>query len=191
MVSTNLLSSCLPCFSNFCRIRWLDKWCGVTTITYCSSRYGNERHERRRNRCQSTPTECLGLTRWKWCRGQMRLAVFFVARPTGKPLLVRRRSGMWGESVADYLRSLPGRNVLPPQLASTIRDAEWADLGLRRNPQRDEEVEWQRKLIFRAPLVVRDIEYPFPEEVILDNSDTVHVSLQFLRKCRLCLRFFV
>ena len=45
-----------------------------------------------------------------------------------------------------------------------------------------EEVERQRKRILRAPQVVRDREYPFSEDVVVDGSGSVDVSVPVLAK---------
>ena len=47
---------------------------------------------------------------------------------------------------------------------------------------REEEVERQRERILRAPPVVRDREYPFSEDLIVDISGSVDVSLPVLAK---------
>ena len=47
---------------------------------------------------------------------------------------------------------------------------------------REEEVERQRERILRAPQVVSDREYPFSEDLIVDSSGSVDVSLPVLAK---------
>ena len=47
---------------------------------------------------------------------------------------------------------------------------------------REEEVERQREQILRAPQVVRDNEYPFSEDLFVDSSGSVDVSLPVLPK---------
>ena len=47
---------------------------------------------------------------------------------------------------------------------------------------REEEVERQRERILRAPEVVKDREYPFSEDLIVDSSGSVDVSLPVLAK---------
>ena len=44
------------------------------------------------------------------------------------------------------------------------------------------EVERQREKIMRAPLVVRDIEYPFSEDVIVDKTGPVDPNLGVMAK---------
>ena len=44
------------------------------------------------------------------------------------------------------------------------------------------EVERQRERMMRAPLVVRDREYPFAEDVIVDETDAVNPSLDVMAK---------
>ena len=45
-----------------------------------------------------------------------------------------------------------------------------------------EEVGWQRELILKAPQVVRDGEYALSEDLIVDSSGAVDVSLPVLAK---------
>ena len=47
---------------------------------------------------------------------------------------------------------------------------------------REEEVERQRERILRAPQVVRDRDYPFSEDLIVDSAGSVDVSLPVLVK---------
>ena len=47
---------------------------------------------------------------------------------------------------------------------------------------RDDEVEGQRERVLRAPQVVRDREFPFAEDLIMDSAGSVDVSLPVLAK---------
>ena len=57
-----------------------------------------------------------------------------------------------------------------------------ADFRLWRKPDTEEEVEWQLERILRAPQEARDREYPFPEDLIVDNLGAVDVSFPVLAK---------
>ena len=50
------------------------------------------------------------------------------------------------------------------------------------NPMKKEEVERQAERILSAPQVVRDTEYPFPEDLIVYSSGAVDFSFRVLAK---------
>ena len=58
----------------------------------------------------------------------------------------------------------------------------WRVLDFEGNAMRDEEIARQRDRILKGPQVVRDREYPFAEDLIVDSSGTVDTSLPVLAK---------
>ena len=53
----------------------------------------------------------------------------------------------------------------------------WRVLDFEENPFSSEEQERQRERILRGPLVVRDREYPFSEDLIVESSGTPDATL--------------
>jgi len=58
----------------------------------------------------------------------------------------------------------------------------WEVLDYEGNAMSPAEVERQRERIMRAPLVVRDREYPFSEDVIVDETGAVDPNLGVMAK---------
>ena len=58
----------------------------------------------------------------------------------------------------------------------------WRVLGFDGKPLTEDELERQREKILRAPLVVRDREYPFHEDLIPDASGNTDPQLPLLAK---------
>ena len=58
----------------------------------------------------------------------------------------------------------------------------WRVVGFDGKPLKEDELERQREKILRAPLVVRDREYPFREDLIPDASGNTHPQLLVLAK---------
>ena len=58
----------------------------------------------------------------------------------------------------------------------------WRVLGFDGKPLTEDELERQREKILRAPLVVRDTEYPFREDLIPDASGNTDPQLPVLAK---------
>ena len=58
----------------------------------------------------------------------------------------------------------------------------WELLDYGENAIRPAEVERGREKITRAPLVVRDMEYPIPEDVIVDEAGAVDTNLGVMAK---------
>ena len=63
-----------------------------------------------------------------------------------------------------------------------LETPDWRVLGFIGNPMPDEEVERQRVKIMRIPLVRRDREYPFCEDLITDDTGVVNPQLAILAK---------
>ena len=84
--------------------------------------------------------------------------------------------------VHEILRHFQGTKHFPLDERLRLETPGWHVLDFEANVMREEEVERQRERILRAPQVVRDREYPFPEDLIVDSSGSVNVSLPVLAK---------
>ena len=58
----------------------------------------------------------------------------------------------------------------------------WRVLDFERNPLSESELERRKKHILRGPLVVRDREYPFAEELIVDETGALDATLPVVAK---------
>ena len=58
----------------------------------------------------------------------------------------------------------------------------WRVLDFEGNPLSESELERRREHIFRGPLVVRDREYPFAEDLIIDESGAPDATLPVVSK---------
>ena len=63
-----------------------------------------------------------------------------------------------------------------------LETAGWEVLDFEGNAMRPEQVKRQRESIMRAPLVVRDKDYPFSETVIVEDTGAVDTNLGILAK---------
>ena len=121
--------------------------------------------------------------------GASELGRFFVTGPTdasGKPShfycrLCRKDVSVLTHGMHEILRHYQGRNI-SPEISLRLGTPGWRVLDFEGNVMRDEEVARQRHGILRGPQVVRDREYPFPEDLIVDSSGTVDASLPVLAK---------
>ena len=77
---------------------------------------------------------------------------------------------------------LPGDEELSRDQHLRLETPGWRVLDFEGNVMRKEEVERQREPILRAPQVVRDREYLFSEDLIVESSGSVDVSLTVLAK---------
>ena len=55
------------------------------------------------------------------------------------------------------------------------------------NPLSENELKRQRKRIYRGPLVIRDREYPFAEDLTVDDTGTLDATLPVLAKVSLLI----
>ena len=58
----------------------------------------------------------------------------------------------------------------------------WRVLDFEGNPLSESELDRRREFILRGPLVIRDQEYPFAEDLIVDDSGTPDETLSVLAK---------
>ena len=79
-------------------------------------------------------------------------------------------------------RLLQGSKHFPRDQRLRLETPGWEVLDYEGNAMSPAEVERQRERIMRAPLVVRDREYPFSEVVIVDESGAVDPTLGVMAK---------
>ena len=77
----------------------------------------------------------------------------------------------------EILRHLQGSKLFPRDQRLKLETPSWEVLDYEGNIMSPAEVERQQEKIMRAPLVVRDREYPFSEDVIVDETGAVDPSL--------------
>ena len=118
------------------------------------------------------------------------LAQFFVTGPTdaanklsqfycrvcGKDVSVHTHEGY------EIIRHFQGHCQFARAQRLRLETSGWRVLDFDDNPLPEDELERQREKIVLAPLVVRDREYPFREDLIPDASRNVHPQLPMLAK---------
>ena len=122
--------------------------------------------------------------------GASELGCFFMTGPTdasGKPShfycrLCRKDVSVLTHGTREILRHYQGTKHFPRDQRLRLETPGWRVLYFEGNVMRDEEVARQRERILRGPQVVRDIEYPSAEDLIVDSSGTVDASLPVLAK---------
>ena len=82
----------------------------------------------------------------------------------------------------EILRHFQGSNYFPRDQRLRLETPSWKVLDYEGNIMSAAEVERQREKIMRAPLVVRDREYPFSEDFIVDETGAVDPSLGVMAK---------
>ena len=115
---------------------------------------------------------------------------FFVTEPTDiatKPSHFYCRICCKDVSVLTYghheiLRHFEGSKHFPRDQRLRLETPGWEVLDYEGNVMSPAEVERQRERIMRAPLVVRDSEYPFSEDVIVDETGAVDTNLRVMAK---------
>ena len=80
------------------------------------------------------------------------------------------------------LRHFQGSKHFPRDQRLRLETPGWEVLDYEGNVMSPAEVERQREKIMRAPLVVRDREYPFSEDVIVDETGAVDPNLGVMAK---------
>ena len=122
--------------------------------------------------------------------GASELVRFFVTGPTdasGKPShfycqLCRKDVSVLTHGMHEILRRYQGTKHFPRDQRLRLETPGWRVLDFEGNVMREEEVSRQREPILRGPQVVREREYPFAEDLIVDSSGTVDASLPVLAK---------
>ena len=82
----------------------------------------------------------------------------------------------------EHLRHFQGSKHFPRDQRLRLETSDWKVLDYERNATSPAEAERQREKIMRVPLVVRDREYPFFENVIVDETGGVNPNLGFMAK---------
>ena len=82
----------------------------------------------------------------------------------------------------EILRHFQGSKHIPRDQRLRLETPGWEVLDYEGNVMIPAEVERQRERIMRAPLVVRDREYPFAEDVIVDETGAVDPNLGVVAK---------
>ena len=86
----------------------------------------------------------------------------------------------------EIIRHFKGHHLFASHQRLCLETPGWRVLDFNGNPLHEDELERQREKIILAPLVVRDREYPFREDLIPDASGNVDPQLPMLAKV-LCL----
>ena len=84
--------------------------------------------------------------------------------------------------VHEVLQHYQVTKPFPRDQCFSLEKPGWRVLGFEGNAMREEEVKHQRERILRAPQIVRDGEYPFSKDPIVDSAGSVDVSLPVLAK---------
>ena len=115
---------------------------------------------------------------------------FFVTGPTDvatKPShfycrICRKDVSVLTHGHHEILRHFQGSKHFPRDQRLRLETPGWEVLDYEGNVMSQAEVERQRERIMRAPLVVRDREYPFSEDVIVDETGAVDPNLGVMAK---------
>ena len=82
----------------------------------------------------------------------------------------------------EILRHFQGSTHFPRDQRLRLETPSWEVIDYEGNVMSPAEVERQRERIMRAPLIVRDREYPFAEDVIVDETGAVDPNLGVMAK---------
>ena len=82
--------------------------------------------------------------------------------------------------IHEILRHYQGTKHFPRDQRLRLETPGWRVLDFEGNVMREEEVARQRERSLRGPQVVRDREYPFSEDLIVDSTGSVCPSLPVL-----------
>ena len=82
----------------------------------------------------------------------------------------------------EVLRHFQGRRLFDRDQRLRLETLGWRVLDFQGNPLTEDELERQREKIQKGPLVVRDREHPFPEDLISDEAGVVDPQLPVLTK---------
>ena len=118
------------------------------------------------------------------------LAQFFVTGPTDASTKLSEfycrlcRKDVWvlTHGSPEVLRHFQGIRHFARDQRLRLETPGWRVLGFDGKPLTEDELERQREKILRAPLVVRDREYPFREDLIPDASGNTDPQLPVLAK---------
>ena len=154
---------------------------GDTTDTSCDESDVGE--PRRRFRSKKT-------YKMKRVWGTIDVGRFFVTGPTDvdtKPShfycrICRKDVSVLTHGHHEILRHFQGSKHFPLDQRFRLETLGWEVLDYEGNVMSPAEVERQREKIIKAPLVVRNREYPFSEDVIVDETGAVDPNLGVMAK---------
>ena len=154
---------------------------GDTTDTSCDESDAGE--PRRRLRSKKT-------YKMKRAWGTGDVGRFFVTEPTDaatKPShfycrICRKDVSVLTHGYHEILRHFQGSKHFPRDQQLRLETPDWEVLDYEGNAMSPAEVERQRERIMKAPLVVRDREYPFSEDVIVDETGALDPNLGVMAK---------
>ena len=140
-------------------------------------------HSRRRVRSKRTFK-----TKKVW--GANEVGQFFVTGATdaeGKPShffcrVCRKDVSVLTEGLHDILRHSQGVKHFARGQRLMLETPGWRVLDFEGNPLSESELERQKERILRSPLVVRDREYPFAEDLFVDESGAPDATLPVVAK---------
>ena len=122
--------------------------------------------------------------------GTSNVGRFFMTRPTDvatKPShfycrICRKDVSVLTHGHHEILRHFQGSKHFPHDNCLWLETPGWEVLDYEENVMSPAEVERQREKIMRAPLVMRDSEYPFSEDLIVDETGAVDPNLGVMAK---------
>ena len=82
----------------------------------------------------------------------------------------------------EIFRHFQGSKHFPCDQRLSLETLGWEVLDYEGNAMSPADVERQREKIMKAPLLVRDREYPFSEDVIVDKTGSVYPNLAVMAK---------
>ena len=82
----------------------------------------------------------------------------------------------------ETFRQFQGSEYFPRDQRLRLETTGWEVLDYEGNAMSPAGVECQRERLMRAPLVVRDREYPFLEDIIVDETGAVDPNLRVMAK---------
>ena len=96
--------------------------------------------------------------------------------------LCRKDVSVLTHGSSEVLRHFQGIRLFARDQRLRLETPGWRGLGFDGKPLTEDELERQREKILQAPLVVRDREYPFREDLIPDASGNTDPQLSVLAK---------
>ena len=82
----------------------------------------------------------------------------------------------------EVLRHFLGRRHLARDQRLRLETPGWRVLDFQRNPLSEDELERQMEIFQKGPLVIRDHEHPFAEDLITDEAGVIDPQLPVLAK---------
>ena len=155
----------------------------VADTSNSSANESEASHSRRRVRSKRT-------FKMKKVWGAYEVGQFFVTGATdetGKPshfyCRVRRKDvSVLTHGPHEILRHYQGVKHFARDQRLRLESPGWRILDFEGNPFSESELKRRKKHILRGPLVVRDREYPFVEDIIVDESGALDATLPFVAK---------